>query len=118
MRRDPKAGMAEPLAARVARTCADDAVQVHGGDGFAREYDADRLRLRCADPVHRRTGRLDTGPGHRAAATTGIARRTSTCRNAVPCAPSSSSPCFWASASPTRRSRAIRTAAPYGTWWN
>jgi (2S)-methylsuccinyl-CoA dehydrogenase len=40
---DLEAGMAKLLAARVAWACADNAVQVHGGNGFAMEFPASRL---------------------------------------------------------------------------
>ena len=40
---DLEAGMAELLAARVAWACADNAVQIHGGNGFALEYPVSRI---------------------------------------------------------------------------
>ncbi len=40
---DLEAGMAKLLGARVAWTCADNALQIHGGNGFALEYEASRL---------------------------------------------------------------------------
>ncbi|HYF58110.1 MAG TPA: acyl-CoA dehydrogenase family protein [Burkholderiaceae bacterium] len=40
---DLEAGMAKLLAARVAWSCADNAVQVHGGNGYALEYPASRV---------------------------------------------------------------------------
>ena len=40
---DLEAGMAKLLAARVAWTAADNAVQVHGGNGFALEYPVSRV---------------------------------------------------------------------------
>ena len=40
---DLEAGMAKLLAARVAWAAADNAVQVHGGNGFALEYDISRV---------------------------------------------------------------------------
>ncbi len=40
---DLEAGMAKLLAARVAWACADNGVQIHGGNGFALEYLASRL---------------------------------------------------------------------------
>ncbi len=40
---DLEAGMAKLLAARVAWSCADNAVQIHGGNGFAQEYPASRI---------------------------------------------------------------------------
>jgi len=40
---DLEAGMAKLLAARVAWAAADNAVQIHGGNGFALEYPASRL---------------------------------------------------------------------------
>ena len=40
---DLEAGMAKLLAARVAWAAADNAVQIHGGNGFALEYPASRI---------------------------------------------------------------------------
>ena len=40
---DLEAGMAKLIAARVAWAAADNAVQIHGGNGFATEYPASRL---------------------------------------------------------------------------
>lgn len=40
---DLEAGMAKLLAARVAWACADNAVQIHGGNGYALEYPVSRL---------------------------------------------------------------------------
>jgi len=40
---DLEAGMAKLLAARVAWAAADNALQIHGGNGFAEEYVASRL---------------------------------------------------------------------------
>ena len=40
---DLEAGMAKLLAARVAWSAADNAVQIHGGNGFALEYPVSRL---------------------------------------------------------------------------
>lgn len=40
---DVEAGMAKLLAARVAWTTADQAVQIHGGNGYALEFEASRL---------------------------------------------------------------------------
>ncbi|QPM91016.1 acyl-CoA dehydrogenase family protein [Pseudooceanicola algae] len=40
---DLEAGMAKLLAARVAWSCADNTLQIHGGNGFALEYTASRL---------------------------------------------------------------------------
>ncbi|NBB97185.1 MAG: acyl-CoA dehydrogenase [Alphaproteobacteria bacterium] len=40
---DLEAGMAKLLAARVAWACADNGLQVHGGNGFALEYDISRI---------------------------------------------------------------------------
>ena len=38
VRCDIEAGMAKLLAARVAWSCADSALQIHGGNGYALEY--------------------------------------------------------------------------------
>ncbi|MCA3509709.1 MAG: acyl-CoA dehydrogenase family protein [Rhodobacter sp.] len=40
---DLQAGMAKLLAARVAWSCADNALQIHGGNGFALEYQISRI---------------------------------------------------------------------------
>jgi (2S)-methylsuccinyl-CoA dehydrogenase len=40
---DVEAGMAKLLAARIAWACADNALQVHGGNGFALEYAVSRV---------------------------------------------------------------------------
>jgi (2S)-methylsuccinyl-CoA dehydrogenase len=40
---DLEAGMAKLLAARVAWSCADNALQIHGGNGFALEYQISRV---------------------------------------------------------------------------
>jgi (2S)-methylsuccinyl-CoA dehydrogenase len=40
---DLEAGMAKLLAARVAWAAADNAVQIHGGNGFAQEYPVSRV---------------------------------------------------------------------------
>ena len=40
---DLEAGMAKLLAARVAWACADNALQIHGGNGFALEYPISRI---------------------------------------------------------------------------
>ncbi len=40
---DIEAGMAKLLGARVAWTCADNALQIHGGNGFALEYQISRV---------------------------------------------------------------------------
>ncbi len=40
---DLEAGMAKLLAARVAWSCADNALQIHGGNGFALEYPISRI---------------------------------------------------------------------------
>ncbi|NJM29566.1 MAG: acyl-CoA dehydrogenase, partial [Rhizobiales bacterium] len=40
---DVEAGMAKLLAARVAWSAADNAVQIHGGNGFALEYPISRV---------------------------------------------------------------------------
>ncbi len=62
---DIEAGMAKLLAARVAWANADNALQIHGGTGYALEY-ADQPRLvRRAHPQHLRGRRRDPGAGHR-----------------------------------------------------
>lgn len=42
-RSDIEAGMAKLLAARIAWSCADNAVQIHGGNGYAIEYPISRV---------------------------------------------------------------------------
>ena len=43
IRCDIEAGMAKLLAARVAFSCADAALQIHGGNGYAQEYPISRI---------------------------------------------------------------------------
>ena len=43
IRCDLEAGMAKLLAARVAWACADNGLQIHGGNGFALEYRISRV---------------------------------------------------------------------------
>ena len=43
LRCDVEAGMAKMLSARVAWSCADNALQIHGGNGYATEYDVSRV---------------------------------------------------------------------------
>ncbi len=65
---DLEAGMAKLIAARVAWAAADNALQIHGGNGFALEF-ADLARpLRRAHPQHFRGRGRDPGAGDRAAA--------------------------------------------------
>lgn len=42
-RTDVEAGMAKLVAARLAWSCADNALQIHGGNGYATEYDISRV---------------------------------------------------------------------------
>ena len=71
---DLEAGMAKLLAARVAWANADNAVQIHGGNGFALEFPVSPHPVRRPHPQHLRGRRRNPGPGHRAAAAR--ARRT------------------------------------------
>ena len=43
LRCDVEAGMAKMLSARVAWSCSDNALQIHGGNGYATEYDVSRV---------------------------------------------------------------------------
>ena len=63
---DLEAGMAKLLGARVAWANADNALQIHGGNGFALEYPVSRVLCDCAHPEHLRGRRRDPGAGHRA----------------------------------------------------
>ncbi len=64
---DLEAGMAKLLAARVAWANADNAVQIHGGNGFALEFPVSRI-LCDARILNIFEGRgRDPGAGHRAA---------------------------------------------------
>jgi (2S)-methylsuccinyl-CoA dehydrogenase len=63
---DLEAGMAKLLGARVAWACADNALQIHGGNGFALEYGIPHP-VRRAHPQHLRGRRRDPGAGDRAA---------------------------------------------------
>ena len=40
---DLEAGMAKLLCARIAWSCADNSLQIHGGNGYALEYDISRI---------------------------------------------------------------------------
>ena len=40
---DVEAGMAKMLSARVAWSCADNALQIHGGNGYATEFEISRV---------------------------------------------------------------------------
>ena len=40
---DLEAGMAKLLCARIAWSCADNSLQIHGGNGYAQEYDISRI---------------------------------------------------------------------------
>ena len=62
---DLEAGMAKLLAARAAWAAADNALQIHGGNGFALEYPVSRVLVRRAHPVDLRGRRRDPGPCHR-----------------------------------------------------
>ena len=64
---DLEAGMAKLLAARVAWAAADNAVQIHGGNGFALEFPVSRHPLRRPHPQHFRRRRRNPGAGDRAA---------------------------------------------------
>ena len=65
---DLEAGMAKLLAARVAWAAADNALQIHGGNGFALEYPVSRVLCdaRILNIFEGAGG--DPGAGHRAAA--------------------------------------------------
>ena len=49
---DLEAGMAKLLGARVAWSCADNALQIHGGNGFALEYKISRILCDARHPEH------------------------------------------------------------------
>ena len=70
---DLEAGLAKLLAAQVAWSCADNALQVHGGNGYAVEYPYQPGAVRCPHPEHLRGCRRDPGAGDREAAPGGIA---------------------------------------------
>ena len=40
---DLEAGMAKLLCAKIAWSCADNSLQIHGGNGYAQEYDISRV---------------------------------------------------------------------------
>ncbi len=62
---DIEAGMAKLLAARTAWANADNALQIHGGNGYAEEYPISRVLVRRPHPQHLRRRRRDPGPSHR-----------------------------------------------------
>ena len=65
---DLEAGMAKLLAARVAWTAADNALQIHGGNGFALEYPISRVSVRRAHSQHFRRRGGNPGAGDRTTA--------------------------------------------------
>ena len=65
---DLEAGMAKLLAARVAWAAADNAVQIHGGNGFALEFPVSRILCDARILVDLRGRGRNPGAGHRAAA--------------------------------------------------
>ena len=69
---DLEAGMAKLLAARVAWAAADNALQIHGGNGFALGISDQPGALRRAHPVDLRGRRRDPGPCHRQASARGM----------------------------------------------
>ena len=70
-RSDRQAGMAKLLAARIAWSCADNAMQVHGGSGFALEFGRRAAIVRRPHPVDLRGLGRNPGPGDRAPADRG-----------------------------------------------
>ena len=60
---DIEAGMAKLLAARVAWANADNALQIHGGNGYAHGISDQPRAVRRAHPQHLRGRRGDPGPG-------------------------------------------------------
>ena len=64
---DLEAGMAKLLAARAAWAAADNALQIHGGNGFALEYPVSRVLCDARILVDLRGRRRDPGPRHRPA---------------------------------------------------
>ena len=62
---DLEAGMAKLLAARAAWSAADNAVQIHGGNGYAEEYPVSRILCDARHSQHLRGDGRDPGPGHR-----------------------------------------------------
>jgi hypothetical protein len=78
---DLEAGMAKLLAARVAWAGADNALQIHGGNGFALEFRS-AASVRRAHPQHLRGRGRNPGPGDRTTASrtghrSGIEEKTS-----------------------------------------
>ena len=62
---DLEAGMAKLLAARIAWAAADNALQIHGGNGFALEYPVSRVLCDARILNDLRGRRRDPGPCHR-----------------------------------------------------
>ena len=71
---DLEAGMAKLLAARVAWAAADNALQIHGGNGFALEYPVSRVLVRRAHPLDLRGRRRNPGACHRPPPARGLKR--------------------------------------------
>ena len=61
---DLEAGMAKLLAARVAWAAADNAVQIHGGNGFALEFPVSRILVRRPHPLDLRGRGGNPGASH------------------------------------------------------
>ena len=73
---DLEAGMAKLLAARIAWSNADNALQIHGGNGFALEYRDQPGAVRRAHPVDLRGRGRDPGAGDRPPPARGQGRLT------------------------------------------
>jgi tryptophan-rich sensory protein len=72
---DLEAGMAKLLAARAAWAAADNALQIHGGNGFALEYPVSRVLCDARILSIFRGRRRDPGPCHRPAPFGGLMAR-------------------------------------------
>ena len=62
---DLEAGLAKLSGAAVAWAVADNALQIHGGNGYATEYQISRVLVRRAHPQHLRGCGRDPGAGDR-----------------------------------------------------
>jgi alkylation response protein AidB-like acyl-CoA dehydrogenase len=69
---DLEAGMAKLLGARVAWANADNALQIHGGNGFRARISGEPRAVRRAHPQHLRGRSRNPGAGDRAAPGRGV----------------------------------------------
>ena len=80
---DIVAGMAKLLSARVAWSCADNALQIHGGNGYASRIQRQSPIVRCPYPQYLRRCSRNPSPRHRTGSTSIITRATASCPSSL-----------------------------------